>query len=423
MNYKESKEYLKDLSSKGMILGLDNIKKLMESFGRPDKRLKFIHVAGTNGKGSVCTYLSNILSESGYKTGVYTSPEVYKFNERFVINGEMASDEEIAEIISDIRLISENENIQLTAFEVETALAVLYFAKNNCEFAILEVGLGGTLDATNFIDKPELGVLVEIGLDHTGILGDTLAEIASAKAGIIKENSVNISYRQRPEAKEVLDNKCLEENASISYIDLDDVELLEKSLQGQKFNYKEYSNIEISMLGSYQPYNASLAIEACDKLNELGHSISQDALRRGLKKAKIRGRFELINTNPVVIIDGAHNPDGAEVLAESLREFFPGKKHLFVFGSMRDKDYETVIDISLPFAKKYYTVMPNNDRALSSFELKRIIKEKGGEAVACGAVTIALITALKEAEEDDTIICFGSLYQVGQIISYFESGE
>lgn len=423
MNYKESKEYLKDLSSKGMILGLDNIKKLMESFGRPDKRLKFIHVAGTNGKGSVCTYLSNILSESGYKTGVYTSPEVYKFNERFVINGEMASDEEIAEIVSDIRLISENENIQLTAFEVETALAVLYFAKNNCEFAILEVGLGGTLDATNFIDKPELGVLVEIGLDHTGILGDTLAEIASAKAGIIKENSVNISYRQRPEAKEVLDNKCFEENASISYIDLDDVELLEKSLQGQKFNYKKYTNIEISMLGSYQPYNASLAIEACDKLNELGHEISQDALRRGLKKAKIRGRFELINTNPVVIIDGAHNPDGAEVLAESLREFFPGKKHLFVFGSMRDKDYETVIDISLPFAKKYYTVMPNNDRALSSFELKRIIKEKGGDAVACGAVSIALITALKEAEEDDTIICFGSLYQVGQIISYFESGE
>lgn len=423
MNYKKSKEYLEDLSGKGMILGLDNIKKLMESFGRPDKRLKFIHVAGTNGKGSVCTYLSNILTESGYKTGTYTSPEVYKFNERFVIDGQMASDEEIAEIISDIRLISENENIPLTAFELETALAVLYFAKNKCEFAILEVGLGGTLDATNFIDKPELGVLVEIGLDHTGILGNTLGEIAGAKAGIIKENSVNISYKQRLEAKEVLDEKAKEMNASISYMDLDEIELGDKNLLGQKFDFNDYKDIEISMLGSYQPYNAGLAITACEKLIELGYDISEEALRTGLKKAKIRGRFEVINTNPVVVIDGAHNPDGAEVLAESLKELFPGKKHLFVFGSMSDKDYETVIDITLPYAKKYFTVMPLNDRALSSFELKRIIKKKGGQAVACGSVSLGLAAALKEAQADDTIICFGSLYQVGQIISYFESGE
>ena len=423
MNYKKSKEYLEDLSGKGMILGLDNIKKLMESFGRPDKRLKFIHVAGTNGKGSVCTYLSNILTESGYKTGTYTSPEVYKFNERFVIDGQMASDEEIAEIISDIRLISENENIPLTAFELETALAVLYFAKNKCEFAILEVGLGGTLDATNFIDKPELGVLVEIGLDHTGILGNTLGEIAGAKAGIIKENSVNISYKQRLEAKEVLDEKAKEMNASISYMDLDEIELGDKNLLGQKFDFNDYKDIEISMLGSYQPYNAGLAITACEKLIELGYEISEEALRTGLKKAKIRGRFEVINTNPVVVIDGAHNPDGAEVLAESLKELFPGKKHLFVFGSMSDKDYETVIDITLPYAKKYFTVMPLNDRALSSFELKRIIKKKGGQAVACGSVSLGLAAALKEAQADDTIICFGSLYQVGQIISYFESGE
>lgn len=423
MNYKKSKEYLEDLSGKGMILGLDNIKKLMESFGRPDKRLKFIHVAGTNGKGSVCTYLSNILTESGYKTGTYTSPEVYKFNERFVIDGQMASDEEIAEIISDIRLISENENIPLTAFELETALAVLYFAKNKCEFAILEVGLGGTLDATNFIDKPELGVLVEIGLDHTGILGNTLGEIAGAKAGIIKENSVNISYKQRLEAKEVLDEKAKEMNASISYMDLDEIELGDKNLLGQKFNFNDYKDVEISMLGSYQPYNAGLAITACEKLIELGYDISEEALRTGLKKAKIRGRFEVINTNPVVVIDGAHNPDGAEVLAESLKELFPGKKHLFVFGSMSDKDYETVIDITLPYAKKYFTVMPLNDRALSSFELKRIIKKKGGQAVACGSVSLGLAAALKEAQADDTIICFGSLYQVGQIISYFESGE
>ena len=156
---------------------------------------------------------------------------------------------------------------------------------------------------------------------------------------------------------------------------------------------------------------------------ELGYEISEDSLRRGLKKAKIRGRFEVINTNPVVIIDGAHNPDGAEVLVDSLKELFPGQKHLFVFGSMSDKDYKTVIDLSLPLAKKYFTVMPQNERALSSFELKRIIKEKGGDAVACGSVSLGLVAALKEAKDNDTIICFGSLYQVGQIISYFESGE
>lgn len=420
MNFNEAMNYLEDLGKKGMVLGLDNIKKLMLAFSNIDDRLKFIHVGGTNGKGSTSTYLGSILKEAGYRVGVYTSPEIYKFNERFVINGEQASDEEIAEILTDIKIISEAEEIPLTSFEAETALAVLYFAKNKCDFAVLEVGLGGALDATNFIKRPELGVLVEIGLDHIAVLGDTIGEIAEQKAGIIKENSDFVSYFQNEEAKEVLDEKIRETKSRITYLNPDDISINDQSLISQTFSYQDMEDVKIRMLGSYQPYNASLAILAARTLRDKGHPISDDAIYKGLYKAKIHGRFEVVNEDPLVIVDGAHNEDGAKVLVKSLKENFQDKTHLFIYGSMEDKDYDKVLDLSMPLAKRYYTVMPKNDRALSSFTLKDLIVKKGGEAVACGSVPLAIMTAMRDAEETDTIVCFGSLYQVGEIMKFFK---
>lgn len=423
MNFKEAKAYLDNLSVKGMILGLDNIKNLMDALGNPDKKMKIIHVGGTNGKGSTSTYLASILKAAGYKVGLYTSPEVYVFNERFVINGDMASDQELADLIGQIKEVSEGREIPLTIFEAETATAVLHFAENACDFAILEVGLGGTLDATNFIDRPELGVLVEIGLDHIAILGDTIEEIARTKAGIIKPGAVNVSYAQRPEVKEVLDQRVEEMQGQISYLDLDMVEVKETGLRGQTFSYGPHKDLEISLLGSYQPYNAALAVKCIEELRDLGNEISDSAMREGLKAAKIRGRFEIIWEKPLVIIDGAHNEDGAQVLVDSLREIFGDKKHLFVYGSMSDKDYSRVLDLSLPLAKKYFTVRPDNDRALTGAELKEIIEKKGGRAQAYETVSQALDAAIAEAGPEDSIICFGSLYQVGQIITYFNSGD
>lgn len=420
MNFNEAMNYLEDLGKKGMVLGLDNIKRLMLAFSNIDDRLKFIHVGGTNGKGSTSTYLGSILKEAGYKVGVYTSPEIYRFNERFVINGKQASDEEIAEILTDIKIISEAEEIPLTSFEAETALAVLYFAKNKCDFAVLEVGLGGTLDATNFIKRPELGVFVEIGLDHIAVLGDTICEIAEQKAGIIKENSDFVSYFQNIEAKKVLDEKISQTNSRITYLNPEDISINDQNLISQTFSYQDMENVKIKMLGSYQPYNASLAILAARTLRDKGHPISDDAIFKGLYKAKIHGRFEVVNEDPLVIVDGAHNEDGARVLIKSLKENFQDKTHLFIYGSMEDKDYDKVLDLSMPFAKRYYTVMPKNDRAISSFTLKDLIVKKGGEAVACGSVPLAIMTAMRDAEEEDTIVCFGSLYQVGEIMKFFK---
>lgn len=419
MDFKESMKYLDGLKGRGMVLGLDNIKRLMEAFYRPDKKLKFIHIGGTNGKGSLSTYLGSVLREAGYRTGVYTSPEIYSFNERFEINGKMISDEEIAEILTDIKIISQAEDIPLTAFEAETALAVLYFMKNGCDFAVMEVGLGGRLDATNFIERPELGVFVEIGLDHMGMLGDTIEEIAGEKAGIIKENSHFVSYAQDPRVKAILGEEAKEKNADISYMDLDDVKLGPASIHGQVFSYGPFEDVKISMLGSYQPYNGSLAILAIERLRDLGYDISDEAVYKGMERARIHGRFEVVNKDPLVIVDGAHNEDGAKVFAESLDKFFPGKKHLFIYGSMEDKDYNRVLDIAMPYAKCFYTVMPDNDRALSSFTLKDIIMAKGGKAVACGSLRLAIRQALRDAGPEDTIVCFGSLYQVGEIMKYF----
>ncbi|WP_425538125.1 bifunctional folylpolyglutamate synthase/dihydrofolate synthase [Microaceticoccus formicicus] len=420
MDFNGAMNYLDDLKNLGFILGLDNIKKLMEVMGRPDKKLKFIHVAGTNGKGSTATYISSVLTKAGYKTGIYTSPSILRFNERFVIDHEEIDTDRIGEILERIKTASEEHNIQITAFEAETALGVVYFAEEGCDFAVLEVGMGGRLDATNFIDAPLVAILTNIGIDHIDYLGDTIEKIAYEKAGIIKKGSRVVSYPQEDAVLGVLNSTAEENDVEVKYLDKNLVDVTEIDIHGQAFSFKNHNDVKIRMIGDYQPYNASLALMAIDEIIEAGYPISEDDLKEGMKTALIKGRFQLLSSNPIVIVDGAHNVQGVESLVNTLKEIYGDKKHIFVFGTLRDKDYIKSIEMTIPLAKIYYTTRPDSDRALSSLDLKNEIVMKGGEAVAMGSTKAALTAAISMAKPEDSIICFGSLYQVGEVLEYFK---
>lgn len=420
MNFNEAMNYLDDLRNIGFILGLDNIKKLMEVMGRPDKKLKFIHVAGTNGKGSTSTYISSVLTKAGYKTGIYTSPSILRFNERFVIDHEEIDTDRIGEILGKIKSASEEHDIQITAFEAETALGVVYFAEEGCDFAVLEVGMGGRLDATNFIDSPLVAVITNIGMDHIDYLGDTIEKIAYEKAGIIKEGSKVVSYPQEEAVLGVLNATAERNNVEVKYLDKDFVEVTKVDIYGQVFSFMNHRDIEIRMIGDYQPYNASLALMAIDEIINWGYPISEEDLKEGMKTALIKGRFQLLTTDPIVIVDGAHNVQGVESLVNSLKDIYGDKKHIFVFGTLRDKDYIKSIEMTIPISKIYYTTRPDSDRALSSLDLKNEIILQGGEAVAMGSTKAALTAAISSASPEDSVVCFGSLYQVGEVLEYFK---
>ncbi|MDO5718711.1 MAG: folylpolyglutamate synthase/dihydrofolate synthase family protein [Tissierellia bacterium] len=419
MDFNESMSYIEELKKIGFILGLDNIKNLMREMGNPDKNLKFVHIAGTNGKGSTATYINNILSSAGFKTGLYTSPSIIRFNERFKIDNEDISSDRIAEILTEIKEISENAGIKITAFEAETALAIKYFSDEKCDFVVLEVGLGGRLDATNFIEKSEVSVITNIGLDHIDFLGSTLEEIAGEKAGIIKDGGHVVSYQQEMPVEKTIRDRCNALSADVKFLKLEDVDIINSDIDGQEFKFMEY-DIKIRMLGDYQPYNAALALMAVEELKNLGYDISDDAIIKGFLDSKIFGRFQVLSKSPYIIVDGAHNYQGVKSLVSTLEKYFAEKEIIFVYGTLRDKDYIKSIEMTLPISKIYYTVRPDNDRALSSIDLKNEIINRGGRAIALGITPAALRVAIENAGPDDCIVCFGSLYQVGEVINFFE---
>lgn len=418
MDYNQAMDYLHELEKLGFILGLEPIKELMEVLGRPDKSLRYIHIGGTNGKGSMATYLDRILREAGYKTGLYTSPAILSYGERVRVSGENVTEEKIGGYLTRIREASEENEIQITAFEAETAMAILHFAEEEVDFAILEVGLGGSNDATNFIGPAELTVLTRIGLDHTDFLGDTVEEVAGEKAGIIKSGSRVVSYFQEDGVREVFESKAQEVGADLKFLKEENVVLEDRSLEGQYFSYGDWKNIKISMLGTYQIFNAALALMAVEELRDLGWEINDDAIREGFDEAIIPGRFQLISQNPPIIVDGGHNPQGAQALVDSLKEFFGDRKHRFVFGTLRDKDYIQAIKITMEVAEKYYTLMPKTPRALSSLDLRNQIQNLGVDAQALGSARMAISTALAERQEGEAIVVFGSLYQLAEVYDY-----
>lgn len=396
--------------------GLSRTNHLLSLMGDPHKKLKFVHVAGTNGKGSTSACIASVLRKAGYKTGLYTSPYINVFNERMMIDGEMISDDELCELCEYIKPLSDSmTDDPPTEFELITALAMEYFSRNNCDIVVLEVGMGGELDSTNVIDSPECAVITAIDLDHTSFLGSTVEEVASAKAGIIKNGTSVALYDCRRSVYDVFADKCKKVGAKLTEAGFDKIENVKTSLRFIEFDFGRYEGLKLGLVGSYQPKNASVAITAIELLREKGYKISDENIYDGLKEVSWPGRFEILGENPIFVLDGAHNPHGMTATAKSLRDHFGGRKIVFVVGAMADKDVKGMMSMLLPLADSFIAVKPDNPRAMEAETLAELLRELGADAEGCESVADAVKNAVQKAGKDGIVACLGSLYFSGEI--------
>lgn len=424
MNYKEVMAYLDHAKVFGSVLGLSTMKALLAELHDPQRGLPTVHVAGTNGKGSTAAYLSEMLRAAGFRTGLYISPFIQRFGERIQVDGNVITRDEIAELMTRVIAAAEaisRRGVQApTVFELITAMGFLQFREKNCDIAVVEVGLGGRLDATNVIERPEAAVITHIGLDHTQVLGNTIAQIAAEKGGIVKPGCETVMLRQSTEAMETVEKICREKGAPLHWADASTAVLRSLSVDGLAFDWEEYKDLRTSMTGLHQICNAVTAVKAAQVLRIRGWRIGEQEIRAGLGNAKCVGRLEVLSHAPMVLVDGAHNPQGAEALMESLRALFPGKKITFVTGMLADKDYRSAVTKALPLAERFITVTPPVPRALDAEDLAAVLREMGPVPVkACPAIEDALEFALGESTPDDVICIFGSLYQIGNVRAFF----
>jgi dihydrofolate synthase/folylpolyglutamate synthase len=421
MNFSEALDFIHATSWQGSRLGLERIRSLMELLGNPQKKLRFIHVAGTNGKGSVCAMLSEILTRAGYTTGLYTSPHLFRINERIKVNGRDITDDELARLAEQVKPFVEKMADPPTEFERITAMALLYFQQRQCDVVVLEVGLGGRLDSTNVIDAPDTAVITNIALEHTEVLGDTLTKIAGEKSGIIKPGADVVLFAQTAEVETVVRRTCEERGCALRVTDPEAEKLRACGLDGQTLDYRDRKYLRLRLIGDYQYKNVTVALDTVDVLNERrGYKIPESAVRSGLSAVSWPGRFEVLQRNPLVLVDGAHNPDGVAELARCLREYLPGRKMTLLMGVMADKDYASMIRMMAPFASEFVAVTPESHRALPAEELRARIEVLTGIPARCGGnVKRGLAKAMTGKRPEDVVCAFGSLYQVGEIRAYF----
>ena len=419
MDYLQSREYLNGLSAKGSVLGLSRMRALLELLGNPQNELKFIHISGTNGKGSVLAYLSTILTGAGYRTGRYISPTLFSYRERIQVDEKVIEKESLAVHVTAIaeaieKMQAKGEDIP-TLFEAETAMAFLFFKEKQCDIVVLETGLGGTQDATNVINTPVLEIITSISMDHTAILGDTLEKIAAEKAGIIKPDTIVVSAAQQPEAEKVITETCRERNCTCQIVSLLDIRDICCGYERQSFSYRSWNNVVISLAGSYQIQNAALALEAVTALRKTGFSLSDRQVYDGLLNTRWRGRFTVIQKNPTVIMDGAHNPAAAKELQSSLKLYFKGKKLYYIFGIFQDKDYQKVIELTAPLAEHIITIETrDNPRAMAAKDLAEAVAAVNPSVEAADSIQQAVSKTMALAEQEDAVIIFGSLSFLGE---------
>ena len=419
MEYKEALDYINGVSWLGSRPGLERVTELLERLGRPQDALRFVHVAGTNGKGSACAMLASVLKKAGLRTGLFTSPYIGRFNERMQINGKQIGDAEVADAVERIKPHADAMDDHPTEFEMMTAAALLWFAEQKCDIVVLETGLGGRLDATNVISSPECAVITNVGLDHTEILGDTVSEIAYEKAGIIKEGSTVVLYQQSYEAMETVRDVCRERNAELIVPDFDDLTTEFDSLDGQVFTYRG-TPYAIPLLGEHQQKNAALVIEVLNVLRSRGYAIEPEAVEAGLYAVSWPARFELVRTEPCFVVDGAHNPQCAAALAKSIEHYFPEGKRVLLMGVLRDKDYARIAELLSPLFDEAITVTPPSPRALPAAELAELLRQHGVKAQTAESIEDGVGMALDLAEERGAMVCAcGSLYICGAVRACF----
>ncbi|MDO4489224.1 MAG: folylpolyglutamate synthase/dihydrofolate synthase family protein [Eubacteriales bacterium] len=417
MTYEQALEYLNTHNGKKPI-GLYREKELLRRLGNPDRALKFVHVVGTNGKGSTCAMLAEILMSAGYKTGLFPSPYIEDFRERIQINNVMIPKEKLAEITERVREEAERMEDVPTHFELITAIGMLYFKEEGVEVVMLEAGLGGEFDSTNAIDSPEAAVICNIGLDHTEFLGDTVEKIARTKCGIIKPGCAVVTYDNVPSVIDVIEEVSAANGNKVYKASDLIIEEGEKSLEGQRFkvNGREYV---LSLLGRHQLENTRTVLKTVEALRDRGFDISDDAVSEGLRNVKWPARFEVLKKEPVFILDGGHNPQCAEALKASIEEYLPGRKVTFIIGMLKDKDYFDVVKIIAPVSEEFFVVTPDYaGRALGAKEFSDVISGLGYRARAFDSLDEALEKALSTR---NFTVAFGSLYLAGEVRSKMAS--
>ena len=425
MTYEEARAFIAETATYGYRLGLDSIREMLRRLGNPQDDLKFIHIAGTNGKGSVLAYTSTVLKEAGYKVGRYISPTIFSYRERIQVNEQYISRDDLARLTQRIyeagqEMVADGF-LHPTCFEVETVLAFLYFQEQKCDLVVLETGMGGLTDATNVVSTTLISVLVSISMDHMGYLGDTLAEIAAMKAGIIKPRTAVVSARQKPEAAEVIARTCRCQGSSYYEVDLDAVSNVTYGYERQIFTYKQYKDLVIGLAGAYQIENASLAVEVLDTLQTLGYPITEEAMRRGLAGTVWNGRFTVVDRDPLFILDGAHNRDAADRLRETLELYFREKRKIFIMGVLADKEYEYIVSQLTPLAAQIFTIMtPDNPRALPAEDLAKTVSGYNPNVQAAGGLREAVVMARAAANAEDVVVAFGSLSHLGELSRYIK---
>lgn len=415
MTLDEALRYIHEVCWKGTIPGLERIQALLDAMGNPERKCKFVHVTGTNGKGSTCAMVASILRKAGYKTGLYTSPYLIRFNERIQINGEQISDADICELTEYVKPFAESIFERPTEFEMVTAIGFEYFARHKCDIVVCEVGMGGEFDATNVIPAPEAAVICNIGLDHTEVLGNTLEKIAGAKAGIIKPGCDAVLYRERPSVEAVFEERCKALNAPLHKADFDSLHLLSHSLEGQVFDWERFHALRLPLLGEHQLHNAAVALTTARVLQKRGWKITDAQIREGIESVRWPGRFELMRKDPMFIIDGGHNPQCIEALVKNIRDYLPGRELTVLTGVLGDKDFHCMYRDVAQYAKEFITITPANPRALTAEKLADYLRQFGKPVTACDVVADGVRLAIEHAGKDGVVLCYGSLYMIGDI--------
>lgn len=425
MKYEQAMEYLEEMNQLGSVLGLKSCRELCRRLGDPQKDLKFVHIAGTNGKGSILAYISTVLTQAGYKTGRYVSPTIRDYRERIQVNGRMITKKAVGELIEQIREAADSMTADglahPTVFEMETVMAFLYFKQMQCQIVVLETGLGGIEDATNVVENTLAAVFASISMDHMAILGKTLTAIAKKKAGIIKKGCKVITGAQESEVLEVLTQTAKEKGCDLICAGMSEVKKVKRSILKQQFDYKDFKNLEITLAGECQIPNCITALETLRVLEECGYPVPEKALRIGLKETSWEGRFSIIQKHPLFIIDGAHNEDAAKKLADSVRFYFTNRRIIYIMGVLKDKEYEKVLAETYMLADQIITLTPpENNRALSAYELARAASEFHPRVTTADSVEEAVEIAQLLAGKDDVILAFGSLSYLGRLLDVVE---
>ncbi|MCI8409930.1 MAG: bifunctional folylpolyglutamate synthase/dihydrofolate synthase [Lachnospiraceae bacterium] len=442
MEYQDALDYITDAGKYAGTFGLDNIRNLLEELGNPQSKLRFIHVGGTNGKGSVSAYISTILAVSGYRVGRYISPTILSYQER-IQTLEMKKGKLYEEEIEKTKICKWVDRIKKacsvlrkkglshpTPFEIETAMGFLEFFDRNCDIVVLEVGLGGRTDATNIVDTVICEVMTSISKDHVQFLGNSLEKITMEKAGILKRKVPIAAYDYKTQYQiqkktdvisPILKQKALEQEAELNFADFGEIKVLKESLEGTDFNYKDILGIHCSLLGRFQVRNAALAIEVAKILDKIGWKIGIQEIKEGIQKTKWRGRFEILHKNPYYIVDGAHNEDGAKVLAESIDIYLKNKKLLFIVGVLADKDCKSILSYTGKYAEMIYTVTPDNERALPATKLAEEAKLHCHRVEVVDSVELAMKKAEEIENDYDAVVIFGSLYYLHKVYDYMDN--